>query len=388
FGHRITEKKLQQGNQQNQDEKLPQLDSNVERKQRREQVRPGKLQRLPQRKRKTETVHQPKAKRDHPATLDAAGSNDIFQRHINDGSGDEDFNERGKPQEIRRKVVSRSNQRNGMRHGKRHDYRNQRAQPPERNYQTEEKQEMVRTVEDVEKTQVHKAQRGLMPTRIEAHQTRIAVKFERAHFAARRNESEHGNHAQAQARKPRLNRKTRALRLNRSVEQHVQHRLVPDHIRGIGQRRASDVRERRFVGKEGKIRRKRDARRHHLWIGQKRVVFISLKQSSDPQFRRPGQQGGRSLDIKITRPALRKENVPHRFEWNANQNVQVLALRLHKHLHGHVVRNVVGAHRARQNKKRGGEKQATDAKAVNHERFPLLCEVSRRQNLVRIHAHH
>ena len=50
FGQGIAKEKLQHRNQQNENQQLAQLDSNVERKQGREKVRPGKLQRLPQRK--------------------------------------------------------------------------------------------------------------------------------------------------------------------------------------------------------------------------------------------------------------------------------------------------------------------------------------------------
>src|SRR5689334_17843927 len=140
---------------------------------------------------------------------------------------------------------------------------------------------MVRTVEDVKESQVNKVQRGLVPTGIETHQTGLAPKLERANLAAGRNKSQDRNDAQAQASKPRLNGKTRTIRLNRTIEQHVQKRLVPDYVRGIAQWRFANMRERRLVRTERKIRRKGDARRHHLWIRQKRVAFVNLKESGD-----------------------------------------------------------------------------------------------------------
>src|ERR1700747_3392388 len=168
---------------------------------------------------------------------------------------------------------------------------------------------MVRSVEDVKESQVNKVQRGLMPPRIEMHQTGIAVKLERANFATGRNKSQNRNDAQAQTCKPRLNRKTRALRLNRANEQHVQQRLVPYYVRGIGQWWPGNMRERRFVRTERKIRWEGDARRHHLRIRQQRVAFVNLEESGDPQLRRAGKQRRGTLQIEVAGPSLGKEAV-------------------------------------------------------------------------------
>ena len=50
-------------------EQLAELDADVEREQRRQQVRAGELQRLPQREREAEAVHEAEPERDQPAAV-------------------------------------------------------------------------------------------------------------------------------------------------------------------------------------------------------------------------------------------------------------------------------------------------------------------------------
>src|SRR5690242_4510051 len=197
-------------------------------------MRPGKLERLAQRERKTKSVYQAEAECNHPSSPEGAGSSDVFQCHVNDGSGNERFDERRKPERIRSEIVSRSDQCDGMRHGKRGDDRDERAKPAERDDQAKEEKEMVSAVEDVKKSQIHKAQSRLVPSRIEPDETRVAVQFESADRTTGGKEAKNRDDAQTQARKPRLDGETRAIRLNGSVKQNVQHGLVPSHIRGIG----------------------------------------------------------------------------------------------------------------------------------------------------------
>src|SRR5213080_4532259 len=154
----IAEKELERRDQQNEHEKLAKLDADVEGKKRGEQVGAGELQRLPQGERETETMHKAEAKRHHPAALQAAAANDVFERHINDGNGNERFNHRWKPEEIRRKIIGGSNQRNRMRDGECGDDGNERAEATERDYKTKQEQKMVVTVKNVEETQVYKTE--------------------------------------------------------------------------------------------------------------------------------------------------------------------------------------------------------------------------------------
>ena len=68
-GDHVAEQEIERRNQQDQHQQLSQLDADVERQQRRQQVRAGELQRLPQRERKPEPVDQPEPERHQPATF-------------------------------------------------------------------------------------------------------------------------------------------------------------------------------------------------------------------------------------------------------------------------------------------------------------------------------
>ena len=57
------EQQLQRRDEQRQHEELPELDADVERQQRRQQVGPGELQRLPQGEREAEAVNQTEPER-------------------------------------------------------------------------------------------------------------------------------------------------------------------------------------------------------------------------------------------------------------------------------------------------------------------------------------
>ena len=73
LGHDEAEQQIEDRNQDHQHEQLPELDADVERQQRRQQVRAGELQRLAQREREPEAVNQPEAEGDRPAPLERVG---------------------------------------------------------------------------------------------------------------------------------------------------------------------------------------------------------------------------------------------------------------------------------------------------------------------------
>ena len=213
---------------------------------------------------------------------------------------------------------------------------------------------------------MNKIQRGLVPLRVETNQSGIAVEFERADFTAGRNEAQNRDDAQPQAPKPRLNRKTRAIRLNRCVKQNIQQGLIPIHIRGIRQRRARDVGEGAFIRAEGEIRRQRDACGNDLRIRKKRIAFVHFKKARNPHLRRTGEQSASALEIEIAGAALGKADVAHRLERHTHQQMKMPAFGLHKHLHGDVVGNVVGARKARQKEKRRAQEQRVNSKHAKH----------------------
>jgi hypothetical protein len=61
FSDHVLEQQIERRNEGDQHEQLSQFHPDVERQQRRQQVRAGKLQRLPQREREPEPVHEPNA---------------------------------------------------------------------------------------------------------------------------------------------------------------------------------------------------------------------------------------------------------------------------------------------------------------------------------------
>src|SRR5438552_13910745 len=93
-------------------------------------------------------MHEAESESDHPAPAYIA-SDDVLQRHIKDGHGDQRFDQRRKPQSIRPEVERGGNQRDRMRDGERRDDRDQGTEAPERNDQAEEKQQMVRPIQDM-----------------------------------------------------------------------------------------------------------------------------------------------------------------------------------------------------------------------------------------------
>jgi hypothetical protein len=72
LGEHVSKHQLQHRHEDGERGKLAELDADVEGQQRRQQMRPGKLQRFAERKRKPEAVHESKRERRHPAACDAA----------------------------------------------------------------------------------------------------------------------------------------------------------------------------------------------------------------------------------------------------------------------------------------------------------------------------
>src|ERR1051326_1196241 len=86
---------------------------------------------------------------------------------------------------------------------------------------------MIGTAKNVPEPQIHKAERRLIPARIETDQTRITVELESTYNTCGQHESQDGNPPQAEPFVTRMDRKPRSLGLDGIVEQHVQHRLIP-----------------------------------------------------------------------------------------------------------------------------------------------------------------
>ena len=114
LGHYESEQQLQHGNHERQHQNLTKLDADVERQERRQQMRPSELHRLTQREGKTKSMHEAEYEGDDPppAQLDGRrGSShvmsNILERHVNDRHRDQRLDERRKPQRVRRVAVRR-----------------------------------------------------------------------------------------------------------------------------------------------------------------------------------------------------------------------------------------------------------------------------------------
>src|SRR5436190_7736234 len=112
-----------------------------------------------------------------------------------------------------------------MRDGERRHDRNQGPQPSQRNDEAEQKQEMIRSAENVEEAMLDERERRLTPARIQTHEPGIARQFERANHSARRQKSQDRHNAEAEARKRRMDRKGGAVGFDRVFEQHVEQAL-------------------------------------------------------------------------------------------------------------------------------------------------------------------
>src|SRR5436305_9420226 len=137
--------------------------------------------------------------------------NDVFESHIEDGERDQSLNERRKPQCVRRKIVSRSDQCYGMRDGEASHNRNECTKTSKRYDQAEQEQQVVRSVKNMPEAALDEAPGCLIPPRIESHQARVVRELKGPLCAARRKESQSGQNPDTQPFKSRPNRKSRSV---------------------------------------------------------------------------------------------------------------------------------------------------------------------------------
>jgi len=70
-------------------------------------------------------MHKAEEERDDPAPP-RTRDNNVLERHVEDGGRNQRLDERRKPQNGRRIIVGRADERDGVRHGERRDDRNER----------------------------------------------------------------------------------------------------------------------------------------------------------------------------------------------------------------------------------------------------------------------
>ena len=281
LGYAVAEQQRERRQNDRQHEELTELDADVEREQRRQQVRSRELKRLPQRERKAESMHQAKAERNHPAALDV-GAHHILQRHVDDGRRDQRFDERRKPERVGGEVEGRGEQRNRMRDGERRDDGDERSDAAERNDEAEQEQQMVGAVQDVLESELHEVPYRLMPPWIETHQPGVADQLERALGATGRIEADNGDGTQPEAGELRIDRESRTVRLDRILEQNVEQPLRPHELGVVRQPRTGEVRERLVIGRKRSIGLERRADLRHARVRELRVVFEYVQAVGHP----------------------------------------------------------------------------------------------------------
>ena len=142
-----------------------------------------------------------------------------------------------------------------MRDDERGDDRDERLQSPERDEQTEEKEDVLRTVENVKEAVLGKSPGDLGPARIEEHRSGVAVQLEDARPSVRRQEAHDRPGLDAEPDEPRVERKVRLIGGDRVLEEHVDHALVLDELRVIGEAWAEHLPQRLFVALERAVGR-------------------------------------------------------------------------------------------------------------------------------------
>ena len=135
----------------------------------------------------------------------------------------------------------------------------ERLQPPERNEQTEKKEDVLGAVEDVKEAVLGEAPADLEPARIEQHRSGVAVQLEDARPSVRRQEADDRLGLDAEPDEPRVEREVRLIGGDRVLEEHVEHALVLDEFAcQRGSRGPRTCAQRLFVALEravGRLRR-------------------------------------------------------------------------------------------------------------------------------------
>src|ERR1044071_2996784 len=88
LGDDVPEEQVEHGNEQQEHEQLPELDADVEREKRGDEVRARELERLPEREGEAEPVHETERERDDPPARELV-ADDVLERHVEDGRRDQ-----------------------------------------------------------------------------------------------------------------------------------------------------------------------------------------------------------------------------------------------------------------------------------------------------------
>src|SRR5438045_3230766 len=111
-------------------------------------MRAGKLQRLAKREREPEAVNESEAESNRPSPIES-GRHDIFERHVHNRDGDQRLDQRWEPQGARNEVEGGRQQCDRMSDRECRNDDDQRPQAPEWNHETQEEEEMIGAVENM-----------------------------------------------------------------------------------------------------------------------------------------------------------------------------------------------------------------------------------------------
>ena len=312
---------------------------------------------------------------DDPAPTDV-GSHHVLERHIQDRSCDHRLHERREPKPTRGKPVRGCDQRDGVGHRERGDDREQSVELSERDDQTEKEKQVIDSVQDVEEAGLHEAKGRLVPPRIERDESRVTDKLECTHDTARRHEAKHHLDPRRQSLEPGPDRELRVLRLNRILEKHVEHRLLPYQIDVVRQPGCEDMPQGRVILPERLIRRNRDPDGGDFGGRKPGALFEQLQRLGDPHLRTFFELRIRFIDFQIPWAARWEIDVLHRSQWHTEEESKCLSLGLEERLDRHVGGGIVGrsAHRERHEQRPDhddGGRQADDSTLTSEHWRPL-----------------
>ena len=148
LGHDVPEQPVERRDEHEEHGELADLDAEIERDERRDEVVAGELKLLAQEEREPESVHDAEREGDHPSHLHGP-ADDVLERHVDDRGGDQRLDEGREPQGIRHEPVGRRDQRDRMREREGGDDDGERPQAPERRDEADEEQQVVDAAEDV-----------------------------------------------------------------------------------------------------------------------------------------------------------------------------------------------------------------------------------------------
>ena len=261
----------ERGQHHGQHRDLSDLDPDVERKQRDEQVGAGELEIFLQAVGEAEAVHEPEKPGHQPAPLQIS-ADDVLQGHVDDGRGDRRLDEGREPVAGGGEPVRRAEQRERVRDGESRDDTDDLPETEEGDDQAEQEEQVIEPAQDVPDPEPYEAAGGLVPGRIEADHAGAAGDHHRSPLLAERQVADGELQVVLQLRSDRRpDREPRVRRLDgvRDVRVHVSLIHVDARIRGG---RLRNVCDRVLITVERAIRGQRDAAEGALGNQQPRLL--------------------------------------------------------------------------------------------------------------------